>query len=139
MGAFAGKITAGGSGLAYLTLIGSASELVHGPQSTPANVLSSLTADSAGNVYLGGTTGDPSFPVTPGAFQTAFAGGPISVFGVPANTDGFVAKLNPGGSAFVWATYLGGAGNDTLNSIAVDSAGHVWATGTTASSTFPNA
>jgi hypothetical protein len=77
IGAFVGKIAAGGTGLAYLTLIGSAAELASGPQSTAANVLSSLMTDSAGNAYIAGTTGDPNFPVTPGAFQTAFAGGPV--------------------------------------------------------------
>ena len=95
IGAFAGKIAANGTGLAYLTLIGSASELASGPLSTGATVLSSLTADSAGNAYLAGNTGDPKFPVTTGAFQTAFAGGPVNTFGVPANTDGFVAKTKP--------------------------------------------
>ena len=139
IGAFVGKIAANGTGLAYLTLIGSAAELSNGPQSTPANILSSLTADSAGNVYIAGATGDPKFPVTPGAFQTAFAGGPVSAFGVPVNTDGFVAKLNPSGSALVWASYLGGAGNDAVNSLAVDAAGDVWAAGNTASASFPNA
>ena len=39
----------------------------------------------------------------------------------------------------VWATYLGGAGNDVVNSIAVDAAGDAWVTGSTASPTFPNA
>ena len=139
IGAFAGKIAANGTGLAYLTYIGSAAEFATGPVSTAANVLSSLTADSAGNAYLAGATGDPKFPVTPGAFQTVFAGGPVSLYGVPTNNDGFVAKLNPNGSAFVWATYLGGAGNDAVNSLAVDAAGDVWATGTTTSTTFPNA
>ena len=139
IGAFAGKIGANGTGLAYLTYLGSTAELANSPVSTGANVLSSLTSDSAGNTYLGGATGDPKFPVTPGAFQTAFAGGPVNTFGVPANTDGFVAKLNPTGSALVWATYLGGAGNDAVNSIAVDAAGDVWTTGNTASTTFPNA
>jgi uncharacterized protein (TIGR03437 family) len=38
----------------------------------------------------------------------------------------------------VWATYLGGAGNDAVNSIAADGAGDAWVTGTTASPTFPN-
>ncbi|MGD1068916.1 MAG: SBBP repeat-containing protein [Bryobacteraceae bacterium] len=138
IGAFAGKIAASGTGLAYLTYIGSAAEFAQGPVSTPANVLSSLTADSAGNAYLAGTTGDPNFPVTPGAFQTAFAGGPVNGYGIPASGDGFVAKLNPDGNSFVWATYLGGAGNDAVNSIAVDAAGDAWVTGTTASPTFPN-
>ena len=102
-------------------------------------MLSSLTADSAGNTWLAGATGDPKFPVTPGAWQTAFAGGPVNAFGIPANTDGFVAKLNPNGTALVWATYLGGSGNDAVNGIAADAAGDVWAVGNTASATFPNA
>ena len=98
-----------------------------------------LSADSAGNVYLAGNTGDPKFPVTAGAYQTAFAGGPVSTFGVPANTDGFLAKLKPDGSGLVWATYLGGSGNDAVIAIAVDPAGNVWVAGDTASPTFPNA
>lgn len=138
-GAFAGKIATGGTGLAYLTFLGSASELANGPFETGANVLSSLTVDPAGNAYFAGTTGDPKFPVTAGAYQTTFAGNPVNEFGVPSNTDGFVAKLKPDGTALVWATYLGGSGNDSINSIAVDANGDVWATGTTASTNFPNA
>jgi uncharacterized protein (TIGR03437 family) len=138
-GAFAGKISAGGTGLAYLTFLGSASELATGPVVTGANVLTSLTVDPAGNAYVAGTTGDPKFPVTTGAYQTAFAGNPVNEFGIPSNTDGFVAKLKPDGSAVAWATYLGGSGNDQVKSIAVDANGDVWATGTTASANFPNA
>jgi uncharacterized protein (TIGR03437 family) len=139
IGAFAGKIAAGGTALAYVTYLGSASELINGPLLTPANVLSSLTVDAAGNAYLAGTTGDPKFPVTPGAYQTTFAGNPVDEFGIPANTDGFVAKLKPDGSALVWATYIGGSGNDAVNSIAVDPSGYVWAVGSTTTFSFPNA
>ncbi|HEV1287959.1 MAG TPA: SBBP repeat-containing protein [Bryobacteraceae bacterium] len=138
MGAFAGKIASGGTGLAYLTYLGSAEELAQGPLLSGTNLLSSLTADSAGNAYLAGNTGDPKFPATAGAYQTVFAGGPLDGFGIPANTDGFVAKLKPDGSGLVWATYLGGSGNDAVGAIAVDAAGNVWATGTTSSPTFPN-
>jgi uncharacterized protein (TIGR03437 family) len=138
VGAFAGKIAAGGTGLAYLTYVGSATEVPQGPYVSAANVLASLTVDSAGNAYLAGNTGDPNFPVTPGAYQTAFTGGPVNQFGNPSNTDGFLAKLKPDGSALVWATYLGGSGNDAVNSIAVDAAGNVWAVGATASPNFPN-
>lgn len=139
LGAFAGKIAAGGTSLAYLTYLGSASELANAPWLTGANTLSSLTVDASGNAYLAGTTGDPKFPVTPGAYQTVFAGNPVDEFGIPSNTDGFVAKLKPDGSALVWATYLGGSANDAVNSIAVDANGDVWAVGTTASTNFPDA
>ena len=37
--------------------------------------------------------------------------------------DGFVTKLNPTGSGLVYSTFLGGYGNDSLNTIAVNSAG----------------
>jgi uncharacterized protein (TIGR03437 family) len=139
MGAFAGKIAAGGTGLAYLTYLGSAQELAQGPLYNGANLLSSFTADAAGNVYLAGNTGDPNFPATPGAYQSTFGGGPIDEFGLPKSRDGFVAKLKPDGSAFVWATYLGGAGDAAVTAIAVDAAGNVCASGTTKSPSFPNA
>lgn len=137
LGAFAGKIAANGSGLAYLTFLGSGREF--GAVYTGATQLSSLAVDSAGNAYLAGNTGDPKFPVTAGAYQTTFAGGAVNQFGYPANTDGFVAKLKPDGSGLVWATYLGGSGNDAVNAIAVDAAGNVWASGATASPNFLNA
>jgi uncharacterized protein (TIGR03437 family) len=54
----------------------------------------------------------------------------------PNQSNGFVAKLNPTGSAMVWATHLSEAG--TQASIALDAAGDVWITSTTPSSTFPN-
>jgi uncharacterized protein (TIGR03437 family) len=137
LGAFVGKVAVNGPALAYLTYLSPGIEF--GREYTGATQLSSLAVDAAGNSYLAGTTGDPKFPATAGAYQSTFAGGPVDVFGNPANTDGFLAKLKPDGSGLVWATYLGGSGNDAVKSIAVDAAGNVWATGTTASANFPNA
>lgn len=138
MGAFVGKIAANGTGLAYLTYLGGAQELASGPLFSGANVLAAITADPAGDVYLAGTTGDPEFPASSGSLQSTFAGGPVNTFGIPANTDGFIAKLNPQGSALLWAIYLGGNGNDAVNSIAVDDAANIWADGTTLSTNFSN-
>jgi uncharacterized protein (TIGR03437 family) len=53
--------------------------------------------------------------------------------------DAFVATLKPDGSALGWSTFLGGADADEALTIAVDAAGAVWVTGTTASTDFPNA
>jgi uncharacterized protein (TIGR03437 family) len=50
-----------------------------------------------------------------------------------------VAKLNPTGSAMVWATFLGGTGPDIAQTIALDPAGDVWVSGTTQSANFPKA
>src|SRR5262249_25894398 len=49
----------------------------------------------------------------------------------------FVAKLNPTGSALVYATYLGGSQFDEGAGIAVDGSGNAYVTGATSSHNFP--
>jgi len=65
-----------------------------------------------GSVFVAGQTGAATFPVTPGAFDTTYNGGVLQVF-----ADAFVARLDPQGD-LVFATYLGGSGNDWAESIA---------------------
>ena len=88
-----------------------------------------IAVDSAGSVYVAGSTTSTNFPVTPGAYQ----GAPAS--GFKANV--FVTKFNTTGSALVYSTYLGGNGLDYTAGIAVDSAGDAYVAGTTTSSNFP--
>jgi uncharacterized protein (TIGR03437 family) len=97
--------------------------------------VSAIAADGEGNAYISGSTQDPAFPVTSGAFQTKLAG-PVT-FPLGPLFDAFVAKLNPTGSAMVWATFLGGSENDEAQTIAIDSAGNVWVSGITESADFP--
>jgi hypothetical protein len=51
--------------------------------------------------------------------------------------DGFVAKLNPEGSALSYATLLGGSESDDGRSIVVDSGGNAYIAGLTYSGNFP--
>jgi uncharacterized protein (TIGR03437 family) len=126
IGAFVAKVNAGGTGLGYLTYIGSG-EVGNNPFFSADNTVYAIAVDAAGNTYLAGVTDDPNFPATPGSYQ------PVSRS--PTGTSGFLAKLNPSGSAMAWATYFGA----TPQSIAVDASGNVWATGTVnPSSTLPN-
>lgn len=138
-GAFVAKVNVAGNALAYLTHL-SATNFVFTPFANPANTATALAVDAAGNAYVTGATFDPSFPATAGAYQTTFAG-PYQP-GVPyplPPTDAFAAKLNPTGTALVWATYIGGKAADAAKSVALDSSGNVWIAGATASPDFPDA
>ncbi|MGO9899841.1 MAG: SBBP repeat-containing protein [Solirubrobacteraceae bacterium] len=116
--AFVAKLNAAGDGLLYATYLGgSGTDDGHG-----------IAVDSAGDAYVAGSTTSTNFPTTPGAYQTANAGG----------EDAFVAKLNAAG-ALDYSTYLGGGGDDLANAIAVDAAGEAYATGLTESTSFPTA
>lgn len=115
---FVTKINAAGSGLVYSALIGG-----------PGNDFGTgVAVDSSGNAYVSGYTSSVAFPVTAGCFQGIYGGG---------LQDAFVAKLNTAGSALVFATYLGGTGNDLANALAVDSLGNVYVTGYTDSVNWP--
>jgi uncharacterized protein (TIGR03437 family) len=137
-GAFVAKINSAGTALSYLTYIGP-TYYPSTPNTNPANTASAIAVDATGSVYLAGSTSDPEFPATAGAYQTAYGGPAISELYLLPPTNAFVLKLKPDGSGVTWATYLGGAGSDRATSLALDSAGSVWIAGTTASANFPNA
>ncbi len=83
-----------------------------------------------------GSTDDPKFPVTAGAFQPTLPIPTNPPFFPPSSA--FVANFNPTGSATIWATFIGGTGNDSALAVATDAAGEVWVPGTTRSADFPN-
>ena len=137
-GAFVAKVNAAGSALAYLTYI-SPTNFIYTPNANPAVIAAAIAVDAAGDAFLAGATFDPALPATAGAYQSAFSGPytPGVTYPLPP-TDAFALKLNPAGTAVVWASYLGGTGVDAAKSVALDASGNVWLTGTTASPTFPN-
>ena len=136
IGAWVARINASGSKLDYLTYLGTA-KYPTGPNAFPGNLVSDLAVDAAGNAYLAGRTSDPQFPATAGAFQSKYDG-PAEPPPYPEPpTDAFVAKLNPQGTAMVYATFLGGSSDDAATAIALDSSSAAYVTGTTKSSDFP--
>jgi cysteine synthase len=86
-----------------------------------------IAVDAAGQAYVTGVTNSPDFPVAGSPLQSSLRG----------NSDVFVAKLNPDGTALVYSTYLGGSGSDLGYAIAVDTAGNAYITGNTGSPDFP--
>jgi uncharacterized protein (TIGR03437 family) len=95
-----------------------------------------IVVDSTGNAYVAGVTSSSNFPVTTGAFQTAYAGPPADPAEPDPDGDAFVSKFSPLG-AVVWSTYLGGSQADVAYAIALDAAGNVYIAGTTESPDFP--
>lgn len=96
------------------------------------------TYDSRGNLYAGGIT-DGSFgqyPVSTGAYQTAFGGG---IGQSPANLacDISISKYDSAGTQLLFATYLGGDEDEYPHSLVVDNTDQLIVMGTTYSSNFP--
>lgn len=119
--AFIAKVNPSGSALVYAGFVGgSGVEFSRG-----------IAVDGAGSVYITGDTNSTelTFPVTVGPDAT-YNGGEY---------DGFVAKVDSTGVNLVYAGYIGGAGEEFTQSIAVDLAGNAYVTGRTDSSetSFP--
>jgi uncharacterized protein (TIGR03437 family) len=95
------------------------------------NLAVAVVVDGSGNVIITGYTTSQTLPGTANAFQ------PTRATGFPSNLDVFVAKFDPSGRSLLWATFLGGDGDDRPVAISVDAAGNVYVAGTTQSSNFP--
>ena len=100
---------------------------------TAFNSANAVAVDASGSAYVAGATLSSDFP-TLGPIQANLAAGSFG----PAN-DAFVAKLSPDGTKLVYATYLGGSGDDGATGIAVDSTGAAYVAGFTSSTNFPTA
>jgi hypothetical protein len=119
--AFVSKLAADGKSLVYSTFLG-------GSDTEDLIRKTSIAVDSEGNAYVSGDTQSTNFPLK-NALR-AVKSGAVSTF------DGFVAKINPSGSDFVYSTYLGGSEDDFALGIANDPAGNAYVTGRTRSTSF---
>ncbi|MGA3017202.1 MAG: SBBP repeat-containing protein, partial [Bryobacteraceae bacterium] len=102
--------------LSYSTLLGGSG----------VNSATAVAVDSSGSAYVAGFTDSYNFP-TQSPAQNYNAG----------SNNAFVAKLNAAGNGLIYATYIGGSGDDRAYGIAVDSSGNAYVTGSTTSLNFP--
>lgn len=114
---FVTKLNAAGAALIYSTYVG-------GSDFDGAH---DGWLDGAGNFYIDGLTASTDFPTTQGAFQTDSAGG----------LDAFAAKVDPTGSRLLYATYVGGSGDEDVLDMTADTAGNAFVPGPTTSTDFP--
>jgi len=131
--AFVAKLNAVGEKLLYSTYLGSSGW----------DFGRSIALDTAGSIYVAGSTSSPDFPVTAGAFQTTFGGGICNTWYGTYCSDVFVAKINPshrGSASLVYSTYIGGDSEENPwggPPIAVDQWGNTHIGGFTWSTNFP--
>jgi hypothetical protein len=113
---FIAKLNPTGTALIYATYIGGRSD------DRPAGI----AVDASGEAYITGSTSSADFPLTAPA-QATLSGG----------RDAFALKLNPGGTALLYSTYLGGSNSDWGTAIAIDTSGNAYIAGDTQSADFP--
>ena len=100
------------------------------------------------STYLGGNSADDGFAIAVGADGSAYITGETQSFDFPVvnatqprsgggRYESWVARLAPDGASLEWSTYLGGAGEDDVYGIALDSSGNVHVVGHTNSRAFP--
>jgi len=86
------------------------------------------TVGPRGRIYIVGRTDSRDFPVTDGALQRTYGGG---------KGDAVLAVLSPDGARLLYATYVGGAGDDLIRGLAVIASGEVYLAGNTSSDGLP--
>jgi len=92
---------------------------------------SDLVIDSSGNILVIGWTRSPDYPTTPGAYDRSYNGGGEE------EGDVFVSKLDDSLTTLLASTFIGGSNEDSPDTLAIDSSGDVFVTGSTESSNFP--
>ena len=113
---FVGKFSGDGRSLRFATYIGGSGN------DTPT----ALCLDASGNIYIGGITLSADFPT-------------MIPFDATYNllNDMTIIKLNSSGSSLDYGTYLGAAGSDEVNGMAVDNNGIIYIGGTSDGGGFP--
>ena len=107
--AVAVKLNPTGTALEYSTFLGS----------TATDWAIAIAVDRDGYAYLTGSTNGPDFPTTPGAHDTVYQG-----YLQIRESEPFVTKLNPTGTALTYSTFLNGTRSLYGRDIAVDAAGN---------------
>ncbi|MFT7010564.1 MAG: hypothetical protein ACJAWR_000566, partial [Flavobacteriales bacterium] len=141
------KFNKNGSALIYSTYLGgSRSEAPH-----------SISVNNKDELFVMGTTGSSNFPTSNNAYDGTFSGG-VDVRPIYSGVyylhgcDLFVTKFNVSGTAILGSTFIGGTGNDGVNTdaslaynygdafrgeITIDSSGNAIVASTTNSTNFP--
>lgn len=127
--AFVTKFNAAGNGLVYSTYLGGGA----GPGLYGGRDRGSIVAvNTAGEAFVSGYTYSNNFPLA-NAFQGTYGGTCDAV----AGGDVFLTKINTGGTALSYSSYLGGSCDESPFGIVAQDNGDIYLTGMTTSTNFP--
>ena len=118
-GIFVTKIATDGGSLIYSSFLGNNNN----------DVSYGIIVNAQGNAYITGQTNSNVLPSTPGAFRTTLPNA--------GENSGFITKFSTDGGSLIFSTYLGGNRSTNCQSIALDTQGYVYVTGSTLSTDFP--
>jgi gliding motility-associated-like protein len=107
--------------------------------STQENWGYTATPGPDGSLFAGGIAFGSGYPVSPGAYQTIFGGGNSSEDQIKSAYDIAIFKFSPSGNQRLYATYLGGNGNEQPHSMICDAQGNLIIAGRSSSNNYPGA
>ncbi len=113
---FLTKISASGTELLFSTYFGK----------ERSEIITDIDRDAQGDIYISGRTSSQN------SAEITTSNDPHII-----ETDGFITKFNENGSIQYFTKYIGGSRYDSIDAIAVDLSGSIFATGTTDSVDFP--
>lgn len=115
------KVSSDGTQVLWASYLGGSGSENSGP---------AVRVDAFGSPYFLYSTNSTDIPTTPGAYDRTFNGG---------LNDLYVARFTPDGSGLIFGTYLGGSGQEAVetHSLALDAQGNAYVTPSTSSPNFP--
>jgi hypothetical protein len=117
MDGFASRIAADLSAVQWSTFLGGAAD----------DAAYGVGTDGVGTTFVAGRTASADFPTTAGSFDQTFDG----------PTDAFAVALDAAGAAPVFATFVGGTGDDAATDLRIDVGWSVHLVGETNAADFP--